>query len=76
MKWKKTEIDGYPTEDQQCLVILKNQKYIQALSWNDHYQSWDDLDGDDHAFDKEEVIYWMEFPMIPEELHEKNNQNI
>jgi len=59
-------VDGYPNGDKQCLVILKNNKYIQCNCWNEHYQCWDDADGDDYNFDKEAVLYWMEFPEPPQ----------
>ena len=61
---------GTPTEEKRYLVYYgKPGRYheIIMLTWNPHYNVWDDFDGDDYYCDPEMVSHWMELPEIPQE---------
>lgn len=66
MEWIKISDDeNMPTEDIQCLVVMKKSGYIDVLSWCSHYASWDDFSGDDHFCDKNDVIFYIPFSNLP-----------
>jgi len=51
MQWNLLK-DITPTEDMKCLVVIHNLRGIEVLNWNEHYQSWDDYEADDHFCEK------------------------
>jgi len=67
MLWHDTE-EEYPTKESCYLVVRKGTSYIQVMCWNEHYQVWDDADGDDYLCDKESIQLWMEFPKLPSDF--------
>ena len=62
MNWKHTSKGEYPQatkkerDEIQCLVCKAGMYGV--LSWNNHYQCWDDEQGDDYLCDKEAVDKW------------------
>lgn len=65
MKWIRVFAGNMPKEDIQCLVVMRDSGYIDALSWCAHYGSWDDFSGDDHFCDMEQVSFFMPFDNLP-----------
>jgi len=62
MKWKNTEIDGYPKDD--GLVFVSNGKYIDAACWNSYHECWDDVSCDDYYLEKEAFKFWLAPPPL------------
>ncbi len=56
MKWNNIN-SIYPEQDAECLVEYKGRLCI--LTWNAHYESWDDEYGDDYVCDKDQVEKWI-----------------
>jgi len=63
MEWKK----GTPTEEKQYLVCWGKYHEVRILTWNSHYNVWDDEEGDDYFCEPDQVSYWMELPEKPQE---------
>ena len=40
-----------------CLVLVNNN--FQINYWNQHYQCWDDNEGDDYEMNKETKLKWI-----------------
>lgn len=65
---------GTPTEEKQYLVCWAPTnvcwgKYheVRILTWNPHYNVWDDEEGDDFFCKPDQVSHWMELPEAPQE---------
>ena len=63
MEWKK----GTPTEEKQYLVCWGKYREVRILTWNPHYNVWDDEEGDDFFCEPNMVSHWMELPVPPQE---------
>ena len=61
MEWK----EGHPDQDGQYLVAYGHYHEIRILTWNQHYNCWDDEEGDDNFCDPEDVSHWMPLPEKP-----------
>ena len=59
-KWIKTE-DEVPEDDERVLAKMKDRAGWDwtVRVWNEHYNCWDDEDGDDYECDREDVEVWM-----------------
>lgn len=52
--------EGYPEDGERVLVTRKNIPNRPELCvWNGYYEVWDDSEGDDVAYDKEDIECWM-----------------
>ena len=67
MNWIKTseqtpsaKNDEYQTK---CLVVFNGM--VRILTYNHHYELWDDEDGDDFICERFDVEYWMPLPESP-----------
>lgn len=70
MEWIKFS-EQHPDDNQFCLVWDKYYGNPRILCWNEHYNCWDDEEGDDIEFSVEKnpnrVVYWMALPENPED---------
>lgn len=74
MEWISVK-DRLPETDGRCIVYKRYDWerggtgghffVIEILSFNTHYQCWDDEDGDDYNCDIEKVTHWMPLPPAP-----------
>ena len=62
MEWKKVD-ENMPKEDERCLVIRNGR--IDVLTWSEHYQNWDDMEGDDYFCNKNDVSFYIPFSYLP-----------
>jgi hypothetical protein len=46
-----------------CLVVYHGE--VQILTWNCHYQVWDDASGDDFEAEAQDVDFWTPLPEAP-----------
>lgn len=61
-QWRRVE-DETPEESEY--VIINGPNGIEAAVWNDHFQVWDDAEGDDFMYKKDAVKMWMSIPQPP-----------
>ena len=61
-QWRSVE-DELPEDEEYVLIDGPNG--IEAAVWNEHYQVWDDSDGDDFMYKKDAVKMWMSIPQPP-----------
>ena len=61
-QWRSVE-DETPEEGEY--VIIDGPNGIEAAVWNEHYQVWDDAEGDDFMYKKDAVKMWMSIPQPP-----------
>ena len=61
-QWRSVE-DETPEEGEY--VIIDGPNGIKAAVWNEHYQVWDDAEGDDFMYKKDAVKMWMSIPQPP-----------
>ena len=59
-KWVPTR-EGLPEDSERVLVKLHNRSCWDwgVAVWNEMYECWDDSEGDDYMYDKDDVEYWM-----------------
>jgi hypothetical protein len=53
--------DRLPEDGEQVYCYMKSGSY-EILVWNEHYEVWDDAEGDDCFCDKDQVLAWFELP--------------
>lgn len=49
-------------EDEQLVLTSSSIYGIKLLVWNDHYNVWDDEDGDDVYCERDKIDTWMPIP--------------
>lgn len=52
-------------EDEEY-VLIDGPMGIEPAVWNEHYECWDDAEGDDNMYDKNVVKLWMPIPEPPQ----------
>ena len=52
-------------EEGEWVIIYAGDDGIQTAVWNEHYQCWDDDEGDDVKYEKDVVTHWMSVPEPP-----------
>ena len=60
--WKQT-LNEVPKDGEKVLVCYNG--LYGLLIWNDRCNCWDDSEGDDYFFSKEQIKYWMSLPKMP-----------
>ena len=60
-EWVRTS-DATPEDGERVLIkrcCYSLSDYWEVATWNDHYNVWDDAEGDDYFCDKENVECWL-----------------
>lgn len=55
-------IEDRMPEDEQLVLTSSSIYGIKLLVWNDHYNAWDDEDGDDVYCERDKIDAWMPIP--------------
>lgn len=55
-------IEDRMPEDEQLVLTSSSIYGIKLLVWNDHYNVWDDEDGDDVYCERDKIDTWMPIP--------------
>ena len=63
-QWKDPK-EELPEDEER--VLIYGDRGIELAAWNEHYECWDDAEGDDCMYDKDYVKLWMSIPDIPDE---------
>jgi hypothetical protein len=61
MDWKLIN-EERPVDGQRCLICNKHHKEVTILTYNGHYECWDDIEGDDFYCDLDQAEYWIPLP--------------
>lgn len=59
-------IEDRMPEDEQLVLTSSSTYGIKLLVWNDHYNVWDDEDGDDVYCERDKIDAWMPIPVFEE----------
>lgn len=61
-QWRRVE-DELPEDEEY--VLIDGPRGVEPAFWNEHYQVWDDSEGDDFMYKKDAVKMWMSIPQPP-----------
>lgn len=53
-------------EDEEY-VLIDGPLGVEPAVWNEHFDCWDDAEGDDNMYKKEAVRAWMSIPQPPKD---------
>ena len=60
-QWKDPKVE-LPEDGEY--VLISTDRDIEPSVWNEHYQCWDDAEGDDYMYSKEYVKAWLPIPPL------------
>ena len=61
-EWIKT-CDQLPSDGERVLIRRHDYNWWEVAVWNGHYNVWDDEQGDDFMYKKDDVELWMRVRM-------------